>query len=114
MLCTGNGELANRATSENRYYVGRFYFRHDGGHIRSRKNVRHQNGLIVRNFFWKFYQHSSRKRYARILGLQSIQSACFFRTAKKDRSGLRPTGIGDVALRVIARPAINAASAANG
>src|ERR1051326_3968992 len=110
MLSTRNSKLSNRATAENRYHVGRFYFRHYGSHVRSWKNVRHQNGLIVGNFFGKFYQHSSREGYARILGLQSIQAASFFRAAKKDCSSIRAARVSDITLRVIAGPAVNAAS----
>jgi hypothetical protein len=52
--------------------------------------------------------------YAGILGLQPIKRACGLGPAEERRSGLRPVGVGVVALGEVARAAVRAVPAPYG
>src|SRR5205085_1577712 len=82
-----------------------------GPEVTGRKNVREQNGLLIAYFVRQLGQPHVGVGDAGTLRLQSLERSGLLRSTEKGGAALWSVGIGVIALRVVARPAVRAVAA---
>ena len=106
-------ELADRTAAEHADDVARLDLGDVGSHVTGRKDVREHDRLVVGDLVGQLHRPDVGERHPHELGLHPVERAGHLRPAVEGGAGLRPVGVGPVALRIVAGAAVRAGAAAD-
>ncbi|MCY1407496.1 hypothetical protein D9M71_228000 [compost metagenome] len=110
----GDGELAHRAAAEHRHRVPRRDLGQAGAEVAGGEDVGEQDRLVVADVAGQPDQADVGVGYPRHLRLQAVERAGHGGAAIEGGAGVLAVGVGVVALRVVAGPAVGAVAAGDG